>query len=119
MLRAANKLIADRGQLGWLVTECLGGRLVFFDRYNLISYAMARLKARPLSQRVKTEEELRAMLMPGAKDHKNIVEGGAWWNHVRQWVAERDGEIEVVEALKAKDRALRETLSRGMRLLGR
>src|SRR5262245_59130288 len=41
VLRAAKKIL----QLDHMETKALGGQLVFYDCFNVMSYAMARLKA--------------------------------------------------------------------------
>jgi hypothetical protein len=106
VLRAAKKLTTQgKGLNNFLTGEGLGGQLVFFNRYNVKSYAMARLKAdrcnlyrtadprlyysRPFKTSREQENNLREMLIPGGSDHKHIVEGGAWWHHVREWCAEQ------------------------------
>jgi len=44
VLRAAKAIVARRPNLDWMSSEGLGGTLVLFDRYRVLSYAMARLK---------------------------------------------------------------------------
>jgi hypothetical protein len=44
VLRAAKAIVARRPELDWMSSESLGGTLVVFNRYQVLSYAMARLK---------------------------------------------------------------------------
>jgi hypothetical protein len=78
--------------------ETLGRELVIFDPCNLMSYAMARLKADSLGSYERnndprggrtggcsrTEADLRSLLAPGGEDHKYIVPGGAWFDDVKE-----------------------------------
>jgi hypothetical protein len=114
VLRAAQK----RPELRWLRSDHLGGQCVFFDPYSLMSYAMAQLKGgrglgfasynnnddRILDHRRVSEADLRASLLPGGVNHKMIVPGGPWSDHVAMWIARRDGDKETVDRLEAKRR---------------
>jgi hypothetical protein len=51
------------------------------------------------------EEQLRARLNEDGADHKLVVPGGVWWQHVQMNIAERDGDIETFERLKAEGEA--------------
>ncbi len=72
---------------------------------------MARLKS--FSYRTKdkrrslreNEADLRAKIAPGGSDYELIVPGGAWWRHVEERIAKRDGDIDKVERLKAEGAA--------------
>ena len=82
-------------QWDWWRAETRGGTLVFWNRVSVTSYAMARLKSDFLngyrcasSRRQRTEEELKAAISPGGREHKYIVEGGAWWGHCQEDIAE-------------------------------
>jgi hypothetical protein len=94
-----------------MIGEGLGGTLIFFDQYCVLSYAMARLKS--FSYRTKdkrrslreNEADLRAKIAPGGSDYELIVPGGAWWRHVEERIAKRDGDIDKVERLKAEGAA--------------
>jgi hypothetical protein len=88
--------------------ENLGRTHIWFNRANVMSYAMAALKAENyhsyrsrderrnwnwwrLKPGDKTEEhQLRAMLAPGGQNHKHVVSGGAYHRHVQEWITERD-----------------------------
>lgn len=87
VVRAAKKI----PRLDYFVSDTLGGQLVFFDPCNLMSYAMARLKADNLYTyrnndprrrwRQDTEADLRAILADDR--HRQLLgEGGAWWQEV-------------------------------------
>jgi hypothetical protein len=90
----------------------LGRPTVFYNKLNVMSYAMARLKGdygydsndlRPIWRYERTETELRAMLAEGGRYHDLVIEGGAWWTHT-QWAIER------YEATRAGDSARLEKL---------
>jgi hypothetical protein len=80
----------------WWRSETRGGKLVFCNRASVMSYAMARLKSDRFSAyrhksgwrwRASTEEDLRAQIAPGGRDHHLVVEGGAWWKHCQDHIA--------------------------------
>ena len=120
VLRAANKLVKRRDNTGCRRCENLGGTRVYFNIDNVMSYAMARLKAdqfnhyRSNDDRWFTpdpkwfrdamgfkkgyqyqwprssEAELRAELAEGGKNHKHVVPGGVWWKHTQWAIAEME-----------------------------
>src|SRR5262245_43296023 len=45
VIRAAKQVAKRAGNLDHMTGENLGGTLVFYDRFNVLSYAMARLKS--------------------------------------------------------------------------
>ncbi|GEP06632.1 hypothetical protein [Methylobacterium oxalidis] len=111
MSRAAKKLCMPETGLAWLRGGGLGGRLVFFNRYNVLSYATGRLKADPRNDYQSndprctggcTEVELRKEISPGGRCHRHVVPGGVWWRQVRLWTAQRDGEAEAAQQLEAE-----------------
>ena len=109
VIRAGKRLVGRDPRFACLQTQGLGGQLVFFDPYNVMSYAMARLKSeRPYfsndKRRERQEDEavLRKRLAPGGKEHRLVVEGGTYWRHVRKWIAERDGDEETVAKMDAE-----------------
>jgi hypothetical protein len=116
VLRAAKKVCERMTDWTFWLSETRGNTLTFRHRYNVRSYAMARLKVDnieryrnkdPRCYRSSSAEELRAMLEPGGSKHRLIVEGGAWWQHVQQDIAERDGDTERALRLQAEqDEAL-------------
>jgi hypothetical protein len=111
VVRAAKKL----PQLDHLESEMLGSQLVFFDRGNVMSYAMARLKADSLNNyrnedsrnygQPRTEADLRKMLADDR--HRELVaEGGAWWLHTEIAKAVAGGDRKRAAALQKRlDRA--------------
>jgi hypothetical protein len=101
VLRAAKKLVARGDGLDFERRWGQGGELVFFNRYNVMSYGMSCLKP----NRYHCDDELRARLKPGGRDHDAVAEGGAWWKRVRRWIAERDGDSELVAQMKAEEKA--------------
>lgn len=103
VIRAAKKL----KRFGFVRGQCQGRVLVFYTRYNLMSYAMARLKAVGNYRTSDHDAELRALLMPGGEYHHCIIEGGEEWRDVSRDIAERDGDIERVKQLDAEEKAAR------------
>ncbi len=113
LIRAAKK-VCDR--TGWVCdrTEALGGTLVFYNPFDVMSYAIGREKAdyftyyRNNDRRIvdrwrKTAEDIRGTFEPGGEKHHYIVEGGGWWRHVQLNIAARDGDTsERAQALKAE-----------------
>jgi len=110
--------------------EALGRELVFYDPLNVMSYAMANLKAdglgpgaayrnndyRPVKQRIwhgvditswrrydiSSDQIFREMLAPGGNHHKCVVEGGAWWRHTEIRKARAQGDGEAAARLQAE-----------------
>ncbi len=113
VIRAAKNVC---GRAGWVCdrTEALGGTLVFYNPFDVMSYAIGRIKTdmftnyrnsdrRILDHWRKTAEGIRGMFEPGGEKHGMIVEGGHWWRHVQLNIAARDGDTsERAEALKAE-----------------
>ena len=120
VLRAANKLVKRRDNTGCMPGENLGGTRVYFNIDNVMSYAMARLKADNFNhyrsnddrwftpkpkwfreamgykkgyryqEHRSSEAELRARLAEGRREHKYVVPGGAWWKHTQSAIAEME-----------------------------
>lgn len=120
--RAAKQTCERLAEQGWrwASSESLGRRLVFYNMYDVQSYAMGRLKTDsypryrntdPRSMRSASEDDLRARLSPGGRDHHLVVEGGAWWSHVDGWIAERDGDHERAEKRRAQTASLLRALA--------
>jgi hypothetical protein len=113
--------------------EVLGSELVFYNPFNVMSYAMARLKSdclgpaaayrnndyRPLRRRVwhgvditswrqydlsydEAHQIFREMLEPGGDHHKDVVEGGVWWQRTEICRAQARGDQETVARLQAE-----------------
>jgi len=119
--------------------EVLGSELVFYDPFNVMSYAMARLKSdrigpgaayrnndyRPVKKKtwhghditswrqydITSDEIFREMLAPGGDDHKHVVEGGAWWRHTEMRKAQARGDQDTVARLQAEADAELELLA--------
>jgi hypothetical protein len=51
------------------------------------------------------EAYLRTKIAPGGSDRELIVPAGAWWRHVEERIAKRDGDTDKVERLKAEGAA--------------
>jgi hypothetical protein len=111
VLRAAKQVAKRRSEIDTMTGEGLGGTLIFFDQYCVLSYAMARLKSFSYRTNDKrrslreNEDDLRAKIAPGGSDHELIVRGGAWWRHVEERIAKRDGDTDKVQRLKAEGAA--------------
>jgi hypothetical protein len=110
VLRAAGKVMSRRAHTGVMVSEGLGGTKVYYNRDNVQSYAMARLKT---YHRYRTgdlrhywsvdEADLRKQLAD--ERHQELVaEGGAWHGYVQEFIAERDGDLARLKRLKAAAR---------------
>jgi hypothetical protein len=84
-----------------------GNPVIVYNRINVMSYAMARLKDLycPLN-RPYTEDELRAELGQGGNYHDWVVEGGWWWLETQLAIAKRRGDTERMKELEAEIRHL-------------
>jgi hypothetical protein len=71
----------------WWRSESPGRTLVFWNRISVTSYAMARLKSEPWLYGYKSDEELKALIAPGGREHRYVIEGGAWWKHCQKDIA--------------------------------
>ena len=71
----------------WWRSESPGRTLVFWNRIGVASYAMARLKSEPWMYGYRSEEELKARIAPGGREHAYVVEGGVWWKHCQKDIA--------------------------------
>ena len=98
VLRAVRDIASQRPEIQWLHTQRRGGALVFFRHDEVMSYAMARLKADRF-QRYRSrrwpwssgEEALRREL-DNESYRKLIGPGGAWRRQVEIFLARR-GEV--------------------------
>ena len=116
VVRAMKTILAKTGDQhrDWTCWQAAttGSTLVLFNNANVMSYGLARLKTDNYPRYVctphsnswlqKTEDELKAFLEPGGKDHGRVVPGGAWDQHVRMYIAERDGDQETAQKLAAE-----------------
>ena len=112
--RAAWKIAQRRESLECLRSDALGRTSVWFDKTNVMSYAMGRIKTDmftyyhgndPRVSWRSSESDLRKQLEPGGKNHDLVVPGGSWWHHAR---SSRD-EIEARRA--GDDERLRQVLA--------
>ena len=96
VVRAVRQIASQRPEIQWLHSQRLGGMFVFFRHDEVMSYAMARLKAdrfqRYRSQKShwsSNEEALRRVLHD--ESHRKLIgPGGAWRRHVEIFLAQRD-----------------------------
>ena len=90
VIRAARHIALQRPEIQWLHSQRVGGMLVFFRHHEVMSYAMARLKAdrfqryRSKDPRLhwsQNEGALRRELDEGS--HRKLIRpGGAWRRQV-------------------------------------
>lgn len=114
MLRSAKKVCLRSANWTWLESGGVGGSLVFFSPYNVMSYAAARIKGEECGNNYRvndprrlgyphwkslTDDDVKDCLAPGESKHHTVVEGGAWWRHVQMAIVERDKDCSP-EALK-------------------
>ncbi len=95
VIRAVRHIASQRPEIQWLYSQRLGGSLVFFRHDEVMSYAIARLKAdrfqRYRSQRLpwsSGEEALRRVL-DDESYRKLIGPDGAWRRQVEIFLARR------------------------------
>jgi len=115
LARAARNLAKRRPEIQWLDGEGLGGALVFFRHDEVMSYAMARLKADrfehyrsndPRRRRRTIERESRLRRTLGDDRHSELMgPDGAWRRHVEIFLARRDGDVEKAAQLEAEQEA--------------
>jgi hypothetical protein len=111
VIRAAKHVASRNSNIDVMKGETRGGTLTFYNRSNVMSYAMARKKIDNIGGTYRPgvyndETYLRSTLAPGGHDHHLVEPGGAWWNHVQQNIAERDGDTEKAAQLKAENDAV-------------
>jgi hypothetical protein len=126
VIRAATSVAKRRANLSWWRSEHLGGTMIYFTADNVMSYGMARHKSgflyhyRSTDRRrhgyERTEQQLRALLSEGGKDHRNVVPDGVWWRHVEMWKAEQSGDTKTVEKLQAESDSAKAALMASMPL---
>jgi hypothetical protein len=71
------------------------GGLVFFNQGSVMSYGIARLKARDYRP-----SRIRKGLAPGGLERQYIEEGAVWWLAVQEWIAQNTGDTAKLEELK-------------------
>ena len=111
MLRAAAKVMSRRAHTGVMQAEGLGGTKVYYNRDNVQSYAMARLKtdhryrtADPRHWWSVDEADQCKKLVDDERHRELVAEGGAWHGFVQEFIAERDGDLARLKRLKAAAR---------------
>jgi hypothetical protein len=102
--RAVHNIRKHGSSVGAFATEARGGRLIVYNRFSLMSYALAcmRCGARAYSPK----EELLEEVAEGGRFHHHVVEGGRWWLQT-QWAieehaAKQAGDEERLKRLKAE-----------------
>ncbi len=113
VLRAMRRAVELEPRFGLMNGEGSQGQLIAYDRTRVLSYALARLKANyyhqyqwatPVwSSPTDTEEQLKARLAPGGREHECVVQGGCWWRHCLVPQAEIAGDHETAARLREKD----------------
>jgi hypothetical protein len=95
VIRAVRHIASQRPEIQWLYSQRLGGSLVFFRHDEVMSYAMARLKAdrfqryrSPRLLRSRDEGALRREL-DDESYRKLIGPGGAWRRQVEIFLDRR------------------------------
>jgi hypothetical protein len=110
VVRAAKRIPS----LDYWIGDNLGGQLVFFVRFNIKSYGMARLKGDHFEnyrnedkrrcgwpwREPSTEAELRAKLR-NAEHRKLMAKNGAWWRHIEIAKAKARGDEQRAAELQA------------------
>jgi hypothetical protein len=95
VIRAVRHIASQRPEIQWLHSQRLGGSLVFFRHDEVMSYAIARLKAdrfqRYRSQRShwSSGEEALGRVLDDESYRKLIGPGGAWRRQVETFLARR------------------------------
>jgi len=113
VLRAMRRAVELEPRFGLMNGEGSQGQLVVHDRTRVMSYALARLKADWCHRYqwtpaypdawTDTEEQLRARLAPGGREHERVVPGGCWWRRCLVPQAEIAGDRETAARLREKD----------------
>jgi hypothetical protein len=100
VLRAAKAIVARRAEIGLMTSEGLGGTLVVFNRCQVLSYAMARLKSDNF-MRYRSNDKRNTRLVSG------------WYRKARGLPAPRKGRVWVETHHNANEAKLRARLSEG------
>lgn len=102
--------------------EALGGGAVFWNIYNVNSYATMRCKcdmfvryrskdSRIMPWSIADAASIAALIAPGGKKHYLVDEGGHWWRHVQMNIARRDGDVERLAEFEAVEGGVMRALS--------
>jgi hypothetical protein len=95
VLRVVRQIASQRPEIQWLHSQRLGGTLVFFRHDEVMSYAMARLKAdrfqryRSSRSHWSSGEEALRRVLDDESYRKLIGPGGAWRRQVEIFLARR------------------------------
>lgn len=111
-IKRAAKNVCERTEWTHLRDERRGGGLIYYNPFNVMSYAIARKKGDMFSYyqrrgawRQEIEAEIEAWFAVGGKHHDLICEGGAWWEDVQRAIAKRDGDGKTYDILTQKREA--------------
>lgn len=95
VIRVVRQIASQRPEIQWLYSQRLGGALVFFRHDEIVSYAMARLKAdrfqRYRGKRLSwsSDEQALRRLLDDEGYRKLIGPGGEWRKQVEDFLARR------------------------------
>jgi hypothetical protein len=112
VIRAGRALAGRRAEIGLMTGEGLGREFVFYRRDRFGSYVMARLKASHWRRYRSKYPRVASRNATGQADprkrfeddlHRELMApGGPWWQEVQIFLAERDGDVERADELKAQ-----------------
>jgi hypothetical protein len=99
VVRAADKVAARRC---WekALSERFNHPLVYFNKLDVRSYAIMRLRTDFLHNDESPAEVEAQVDNPEGREAEAMSEGGSWWLHVEVWRAERAGQHERAKALQ-------------------
>jgi len=123
LIRSAKKVCGRSPEWTWLISGGIGGTLVFFSPYNVMSYSIGRTKGEDCGNNYRvndprrarwphwkslTDEDVRKQFSPGGQKYDRVIEGGAWWNHTQMAIAERDRDCspEALKLFEDRNRAM-------------
>lgn len=101
VLRAAKKVAARmHWDFGPITRATLSGEhgLVFYNKLDLQSYALARMRMH--FGWGNQEAALEWLQKPDTRDYAHIQPGGIYWLHVERWKAEAEGDLERAAQMK-------------------
>ena len=96
VLRAAKSVAKRHPDMVIWRSEQKGGTLIFVNHRNVMSYGTAFLKG----MFGETDTKARRTLREDDRYAKMIEEGGHWWRHVQEWIAEQDCDVALKETLR-------------------
>jgi hypothetical protein len=94
VVRVVRQIASQRPEIQWLQSQRRGGMLVFFRHDEVMSYAMARLKADRFQQyrspRLHWRDEAALRLTLDDESYRKLIgPGGAWRRQVEIFLARR------------------------------